>query len=1020
MELQSFEEAIRKSKEWPSWDELRKGDVYAGGSIRNALREIEINLRRNRLCLIRGSEGRGKTALARKVGYDLTKDGWEVWHLDISTYTEKDMIPELEKFDHEKYLIIIENAHSFLEVAEQLLKPFHKTKNAQYLFTTRLIADNDVFEEIMDKGWYWDIEPDIDTIKGIIGHYKTNLRLASYKPSSEVEIQKWIEENIGSNLRRLRWFLDAWEDKVNTPLHEVNRDKVKEHVYKKIVNPLEPEEQRALFKISAIFQFDVEVHGFSFGNAEGYFAKLCHRGLVYEDSGYYRLAHSTDAVYITEAYAYGKSIKTASTEVCKILQEYFEQSPPNYYQLIVALYVALHRERKRDLLREIILKDATFNAIEHQAKHEPNVGRIFSVLGKINWANNERGKDFWTSFKELLGSNQEEQKQNLLKRFQDVPLGTITNSISFLKQTSEEEARWLADIILKEGSLSQKAEESFFNTILNTIKLFNKLCSKQRVKILIKSLNPISLGKKAKERKRSLKWIGWILKQVHKEYPDFVKNCIREIGEKNLFDVIKTSSPHQMNRWFTMLEQIDPALKDRIKKQLSPDDWLNFYTYYPFGSLMLGKLYRLVETNRSLAKEVVKALAKQDLICHMEKLYERARQDKSISPLRNLGKFLYCVWRTGDIDAAKKIADQIAKGTNFSCNYTLEEVSRSIFIIRKCGNPSALVAILAKVTFEVPLESFITSPLDRGLPYIIWELYNSESTKSYSVELENKIMHLNFENLLKQSEPHAVSLLIWNMLQIDMASTLSWVCRDKKLWIEKIKYASTTDAFWLLWSLYQVDGNLSKEVAIEGVMPMLNSIKELAPEDLPLLGLLGFFEITISKSLDLDPDVLADELSKNPGATEIFFVIRFLSKKAGLVAQRLIQELTKYLFCRYPKYSLDGLKEACPLEEASEVFEKILDRSVILKEMISFTQAYMRNRNSRSVKFGELIYNFSTAPNGKPLFKTRGMATEWIRMATEEGIYRMKTVPHRKIQGSSVSWISLDYSNPIVSSVVCV
>ena len=186
---------------------------------------MESLIQKNNVCLIRGAEGRGKTVLARTVAFKKYIDGWKIYFIDAKELEfdiinkECNAIENLGK--NKKTLFIIENAH--IPIYDHIIKLIDSVisvnKSASFIFTLRKIISEDLdffmenaFEEWEKNGWYIDLNPELNSICGIIKNFILNKKINYSLRDKDIY---WMEKEIGlksANLRRLNWYLEVWND----------------------------------------------------------------------------------------------------------------------------------------------------------------------------------------------------------------------------------------------------------------------------------------------------------------------------------------------------------------------------------------------------------------------------------------------------------------------------------------------------------------------------------------------------------------------------------------------------------------------------------------------------------------------------------------------------------------------------------------------------------------------------------------------------------------------------------------
>ena len=253
-------------KGWPTIDDFQNTRVFLDNDL---ITKIENLIENNKICLIKGAEGRGKTVLTRTIGLNKYNENWRVYFIDAKEIrwdtinNECNAIEGLGK--DKKTLFIIENAHS--PSCELTLKLMESAtiahQRASFIFTSRkIILDEEdflmenPFEEWEEKGWYVDLNPGLETIRGIIEQF-VFINNMNYSITHEDEF--WIEHEFGketANLRRLIWYLEAWKEKGGV-LSSIERREVLKKIVRDLINPLDPDLQQMLLKVSAVFQFDL-------------------------------------------------------------------------------------------------------------------------------------------------------------------------------------------------------------------------------------------------------------------------------------------------------------------------------------------------------------------------------------------------------------------------------------------------------------------------------------------------------------------------------------------------------------------------------------------------------------------------------------------------------------------------------------------------------------------------------------------------------------------------------------------
>ena len=66
-------------KGWPTMDDFQHTRVFLDNDL---ITQVEDLIQENKICLIKGAEGRGKTVLARTVGLNKYNGKWRVYFID--------------------------------------------------------------------------------------------------------------------------------------------------------------------------------------------------------------------------------------------------------------------------------------------------------------------------------------------------------------------------------------------------------------------------------------------------------------------------------------------------------------------------------------------------------------------------------------------------------------------------------------------------------------------------------------------------------------------------------------------------------------------------------------------------------------------------------------------------------------------------------------------------------------------------------------------------------------------------
>ncbi|MDP3112316.1 MAG: hypothetical protein Q8M71_09465 [Thermodesulfovibrionales bacterium] len=1007
----------------PTLNDLENGRVFLD---KNRIERVENLLQRNRICIIRGAEGRGKTVLARVIGFNKYKQGWKVYFIDVSEMTEEEVqlcCFNFEELGVEKTLFIIENAHQSLdEITPKLVEAADtvasKKKNKiSFIFTSRKILPGDEqfilgdpFEEWVEKRMYEDLTPDTEIIKGIIETFIATTEFSHNPNPISDEDLNYVYNEVGTNLRRLSWYLKSW-CKIGGPLSSVTKKMVLEEIIRHIFVPLKDAHlQEMLVKVSAVFQYDINFYGQGFDHATLH--KLVKRGeITFLRGDYYKLQHSSDADYIVEAWAFLKK-KAVDEITTELLQKYLQKKPVNYHVLLRALY----RNKEQEILSNIFEDDESCAAISDMIKNSTlsKIGDMILLLPE------ERAKSF---------------VQNLdpVKLAEKVKTQNLQKTMWFLKSLSKDASNkdsikaFLSAIPKKE--LAEKMENSEFSVAVGILEGLPE----DILMIITENINPVEIAKTAKiANLQKINWFLWyFLKNPSNK--DFLKAFLSAITEESLLEKMKNSSIGLVLRFMNFIKQIDSNLHRALKDGLSPSEWLQIWLSSGLNAIAysLGRYCNSIGDDREFAQSIISSLSSKDLSESIKKLYQKSETQ----PLEVLGRLLYFAYQIAfetNPEAVKKLAQQIIQEIDLTQpeKYNLEQLTLLVGNVEKCDE-TLCKELCSKILSDINLDDYVTIPFDKKLAILLWQLNKYDPSNNRLQLTIKNIFNLDFKELLNNSETEAVSLLIWNMLQIDPSSVQDWIKNiEIGEWIQKAKSSSTYDSFWLLWSLYHTNKELSKNITpslSEGILP---SLSEAKADDLALLGFFIFCGIQLKPHLTVPPAYeIADKLSESLGLSKLAFSLLCLQKcKDGeKLIENFIQELARCLTIKHLIFSIQELLSKHPFDITRQVLQDALkdfylpakpEPEIIFTEMVRLTQSYLKKKRWKEITFSYLRDYFLSNPPDNPIFSNVNDSQRWLNIAMQYGIYSYRETPHPKDPDGVVTWLSLNKDNPLVASVL--
>lgn len=227
---------------------------------RNKKLHHEINqfLENDRLCLIIGKPGNGKTSLGLGVGYDYIKrrSMGQVYYLSIEKGRGfKSWVKDITRLDLPNHLFIIDNCHLAINDVNVFIGYFKQIKNASVLLITRKIDSN---LSVTEDGNYLktnlfnkvNIETDEEAIRNIV---KISFK-QSNKSLGDINA---ICRNCEGDIHILNFFMNVWMKEENgyRQLSDVKEEDVLEEIYARYL--FNKNNKEAIFTIAALSQLEI-------------------------------------------------------------------------------------------------------------------------------------------------------------------------------------------------------------------------------------------------------------------------------------------------------------------------------------------------------------------------------------------------------------------------------------------------------------------------------------------------------------------------------------------------------------------------------------------------------------------------------------------------------------------------------------------------------------------------------------------------------------------------------------------
>jgi hypothetical protein len=874
---------------WPTFDDFKQESVFID---KENAKIVDGLLKKYRRCLIRGAKGRGKTVLSRVVGFNYYKDKWKIRFIDVQEVRKENIdgiCRYIDRIEDENFLFIIENAHASLEeITPKLIEIANEHHRDNFIFVSRKIFPGEEqllignpFEEWEEKELHLDLTPGLEVAHGIINiaAKKTNYKLTE-------QDECWIENEFGKetiNLRRLKWYLDAWSE-IGGPLSLVPKERVFEKVLNDFfIEKLDINLRRMLLNVSGVFQFDVYFYGRDYDAA--ILTGLVKRGVITFIGGdYYRLQHSSDAAYIIEAEAKLTARKEPVVVTTEILTEYLQSKPENYYELMKALF----QSKEEPILSEIFNDQKTYDAIFDMVKQD-HISVVSWFLHYLTWAcSKEKGLEFWSQYKKLGGDSPEEQKEKLKSKLNEATLTEVMILLQSLNKVDSNERIWLANEVLDEADLAQKAEDRSFSTINNLMRFLPN----EKTSAFLSKLDPTDIADKAKSS--TAQTIMW-----------FLRGCLRD-----------TSNINFLNSFLFAIDKDEDVLAQKAEDA---------------SFSVINGLVNVLPTEKisavisKLNPNVMAEKAKSTNTQHITWFLRYCLRDTS--NINFLNSFLFALNKKGDLAEKFKNSDigivrkclEIIKKINPGLS---EELNSSIspYWLQICLS-SNLTSIAWEICEDsVPIKtrrSIVNKLASKELSEPIRKLYRnpeSEPLKTLSKLLhcvhqvafvtdrdavekiaQQIVNNINFKAQEKY-DPTQLSLLVNNAKK---CNELAWGQLCSRIISELnmsdyIRIPFENGSAVLVWQIYQYDGEKGKELANEIFKLDFNKLLDSSEAEAVKTLLWNLFQINESEVrswIQNMSDYIRIPLEK--GSAELIWVIYQYDEETG---KELANEIFKLDF----------------------------------------------------------------------------------------------------------------------------
>jgi hypothetical protein len=220
--------------------------------------------------LLTGYPSTGKTISTLKIYQQLTKIGYEVFYLNISQNLSFDRFKsDLNKLSESKNVVfIIEDIHLNLSFGAELLSLEEEFPTFKFIITSRFLSADvrrdsqnniDIFKQLEESNLKLEAFNTPHHIYkksvGIISNCKSYLE--SQGIQREIGDIKKAVENTKSNLYKLAWMLQYWLEN-NVQLSEITEKTIEEHIYRKYLDGLNPNELNKIHQFATLYAYEIE------------------------------------------------------------------------------------------------------------------------------------------------------------------------------------------------------------------------------------------------------------------------------------------------------------------------------------------------------------------------------------------------------------------------------------------------------------------------------------------------------------------------------------------------------------------------------------------------------------------------------------------------------------------------------------------------------------------------------------------------------------------------------------------
>lgn len=220
--------------------------------------------------LLTGYPSTGKTISTLKIHQQLTKNGFEVFYLNISQNLSFDKFKsDLNKLsDKENIVFIIEDIHLNLTFGAEILTLEEEFPTFKFIITSRFLSADvrrdfqnniDIFKQLEASNLKLESfntpQHIYNKSVGVISNCKSYL--VSQGIQREIGDIKKAIENAKGNLYKLAWMLQYWLEN-NVQLSDITEKTIEDHIYRKYLDGLNQNELNKIHQFATLYAYEIE------------------------------------------------------------------------------------------------------------------------------------------------------------------------------------------------------------------------------------------------------------------------------------------------------------------------------------------------------------------------------------------------------------------------------------------------------------------------------------------------------------------------------------------------------------------------------------------------------------------------------------------------------------------------------------------------------------------------------------------------------------------------------------------